>query len=116
MQWQHHIVHIGKGNVKQELVAKNNWAWQSKKNIAQASLDDTLQSINAHRFVKELLAKFLAYLEASVTHKPNITLNILLEEVSTMRVSDLSCFPSFLRLSLKFNTLHSINLFSYFNR
>lgn len=26
MQWQHHIVHIGKGNVKQELVAKNNWA------------------------------------------------------------------------------------------
>lgn len=87
MQWQHHNIHIGYGNQKQQLVAKTNWAWQSKKYITQAGLEDTARRITAHKFVKEQLSKFLAYLEATVLENPNITLKILLEEVSTLRVS-----------------------------
>lgn len=88
MQWQHHVVHIGEGKHKLELIAKTNWTWQNRLDIPQAALDDTLKRITAHQTVKELLATFLAELESSMIKKPKITLKILLEEVSNMRVSD----------------------------
>lgn len=87
MQWQHHTIQIGQGKQKQELIGKINWQWRNEKDIAQAGLQDSIQRISAHKFVKDQLAKFLAYLEASVINNCNITLTTLLEEVSTMRVS-----------------------------
>lgn len=90
MQWQHHAVHIGQGKHKQELIAKTNWQWRNEKDIAQAGLQNSIQRITAHKFVKDLLGKFLVDLEARVISNPNRTLTTLLEEVSTMRVSE--CF------------------------
>lgn len=97
MQWQHHIITIGHGKHKQQLIGKTNWQWRNKKDIGQAGLSGTIQRISAHKYVKELLARFLTYLESTVVNTTNITLKILLDEVSTMRVS-LPCHFIFILL------------------
>lgn len=64
-QWHHHLVQICKGKP----IGKTNREWKNRKHITQEALHNTFERITAHQYMKELLAKFLAFLEAA-QHNP----------------------------------------------